>query len=95
MTRILRVIDVARHDWSSRVGWTTGRCHPRSLLWMLSCLVILQGLLVRDVFSQGVYLTHGPLVAAVTATSAKIWVRTNRPAQLQQEPLIVAARRGH
>jgi alkaline phosphatase D len=55
------------------------------LLGALQFVAMVAALPPRIAFASEVFLTHGPLIGAVTATSARIWVRTNSAAIVEVE----------
>jgi len=56
-----------------------------SALYEWRIFLLLAVLPISAAFPSEVFLTHGPLVGAVTATSVKIWLRSNTAATLQVE----------
>ena len=54
-----------------------------TLLFLLLLLGKLDYLTPTYVHAQGVILTHGPLVGAVTSSSAMVWVRSSESAQVK------------
>jgi alkaline phosphatase D len=62
-----------------------GTRNTLQIVCLLCGIVISGGIAASQSFAEEVSLTHGPLLGAVKATSAKVWVRTSMPALVEVE----------